>query len=103
MQRIAKPALAALILGACAAPQVAEPPRVDTVILYRQTVTAQMSDGSICVGQRPQGARVWSGTMTGCAAAPVFAVTSPPRAARQILAPSAKAQVIVNGLGYGPV
>jgi len=91
-----------LVLAGCAVPQVSAPVVVQSVVLYRQTVTALMSDGALCVGQRPQGAKIWSGVMTGCAYPLAYQVTRLPRAPREVLIRGAGQGVIVDGQGYGP-
>lgn len=89
-------------LSACAVPQTTAPVTVRSVVLYRDTVTAQMSDGSLCVGQRPGGAQVWGGVMTGCPHLVNFQVTQPANAARAVLVQGQGQKVIVDGQGYGP-
>lgn len=88
-------ALAALLaLAACAAPQSADTPATPTgaaeprqAILYRNTVTVQFSDGTLCVAPRPGGARGWSGQLAGCPHLLPYEVTLPtgPMAPRRVL------------------
>jgi hypothetical protein len=60
-----------LALAACGAPKPAAAPATGEAaprqaILYRDTVTVQFSDGTLCVAPRPAGARGWSGRLAGC-------------------------------------
>ncbi|WP_157937617.1 hypothetical protein [Oceaniglobus roseus] len=67
--------LCAALAGCGAAPRSAPVPASATggggaaprqAILYRDTVTVQFSDASLCVAIRPGAARQWSGTLQGC-------------------------------------
>lgn len=54
-------------MAACSSPsqntRTAEPART---ILYRDGVNVIMSEGSLCVGERPGRAGAWSGQLAGC-------------------------------------
>ena len=47
-------------------PDVAARGMPQSAILYRDTVTVQFSDASLCVALRPGSAQRWSGTLAGC-------------------------------------
>lgn len=53
-------------LAGCASAPVAPVAEVERVILYRDTVNVLMSDGSLCVVDRPGRAVRWSGVTAGC-------------------------------------
>ncbi len=62
--------LPALLLAACAAAPgtpVIEDPAPRAVTLYRDTVTVEMPDGSLCTGVRPGRAGPWRTELAGCA------------------------------------
>ncbi len=91
-----------LLLSGCAALARAPDPRPALVILYRDTLTVQMSDGALCIGLRPQGPQRWSGVLQGCATPLGFAVLAEPHRAREVLAPAGGAgRVLVDGRAYG--
>ena len=78
-------ALLALGVSGCAStsgrPQSAQP---DRAILYRDSVNVIMSEGSLCVGNRPGRAHEWTGRLSGCPYLYVYDVrgasdTAPPR------------------------
>jgi hypothetical protein len=55
-------------------------------ILYEETLTVEMSDGSLCVGLRGGQGRSFSGRLQGCPHPWPFAATLPPsRTARLVL------------------
>jgi len=89
-----------LALAACSAPPVPEAARVERVILYRETVTVLMSDGSLCVSDRPGRATAWAGTLQGCPHALPVTVNALPAAPREELRPGG-ARVVVAGQGWG--
>lgn len=62
-----------LVAAACGGPGLsrdgglsASPVRPVAVTLYRDTVTARMSDGSLCTGVRESGAGPWATGLRGC-------------------------------------
>ena len=90
----------ALAVAACASPPSAPVARVTDVILYRDTVNMLMSDGSLCVLDRPARATRYQGMTTGCPRALSVSVNTLPVGPRQVLAPGGDA-VVVNGAGWG--
>lgn len=93
-------AAAFLLLAACAAPVVEGPVRVEQVILYRETVTVEMSDGTLCASDRPGRAPGWAGTLQGCPHALPVRVNALPDRPREVLGRGG-ARVIVAGEGWG--
>jgi len=87
------------LAAACAAPPAPEA-GVERVILYTETVTVLMSDGTLCVSDRPGRATAWSGRLEGCPHALAVEVRTLPGAPREELAPGG-ARVIVAGQGWG--
>ncbi|NCO21854.1 MAG: hypothetical protein GW905_07600 [Rhodobacterales bacterium] len=86
--------IALVALVGCAGPEGAVAPPIPTggatprqAILYRDTVTVQFSDGTLCVALRPATARIWGGQLAGCPHMATYQVTLPPgpQAARRIL------------------
>lgn len=92
--------LPVLLVAACAVPPPRPEARVERVILYQETVTALMSDGTLCVSDRPGRATVWSGRLEGCPHDLGVEVRGLPAAPREELAPGG-ARVIVGGSGWG--
>jgi len=88
-----------LLAAACAAP-TAETASVERVILYSETVTVLMSDGTLCVSDRPGRAGAWSGRLEGCPHDLAVEVRALPDAPREELAPGGM-RVIVAGEGWG--
>ncbi|MDJ1007798.1 MAG: hypothetical protein QNJ13_08220 [Paracoccaceae bacterium] len=88
------------LVAACAAPPAAPVARVERVILYSEALTVLMSDGSLCVSDRPGRATGWSGTLEGCPHALRVVVNALPPAPRRELAPGG-ALVRVGGAGWG--
>jgi hypothetical protein len=89
-----------LVLAACGAPLQESPARVEQVILYRETVTVQMSDGTLCVSDRPGRAPYWTGTLQGCPHALPVRVNALPDRPRAVLSRGG-GQVVVAGEGWG--
>ena len=104
-QLVAAPLLlAAACVGLPGEPQA----RVDRVILYRETLTVLMSDGALCVSDRPGRATAWSGRLEGCPHPLAVEVRALPAGPREVLAPGRapgstleSARVIVAGEGWG--
>lgn len=81
------------LLAACAAAPDAPPVRgaelrARSAILYRDTVTVTMSDGSLCAGVREGRAGPWSTTLSGCPHRWPVSVLRPSGAPRLPLAPA---------------
>lgn len=101
-----------LLLAACAAPGDGPAPgRVAPVevALYRDTVTARMSDRSLCTGVRAAGQGPWRTTLSGCPHTWPVAVLRLPDRPRQPLVPAAAGEpwVVLTppggaALGFGP-
>ena len=66
MKRFILPVLA---LSGClqAAPPEVSQAAPEQAIAYHAGITVTMSDGSLCIAQRPGTALSWSGNLTGCA------------------------------------
>jgi len=99
-----------LALAGCAAAE--GPVRRDaapiSVVLYPDTVTVRLADGSLCTGPRGPAAGGWQGRLAGCARTWPFTVARPATRPRQPLAPAdgAAPWVVLEGpagsLGYAP-
>ncbi|SHJ50543.1 hypothetical protein SAMN04488012_110117 [Palleronia salina] len=78
------------------------------VTLFRDTVTARMSDGGLCTGVREGRAGPWSTTLAGCPQTWPVAVLRPTGRPRLPLAPAAEAPWVTitppdrPALGFGP-
>ncbi|SFG16174.1 hypothetical protein SAMN04488020_101359 [Palleronia marisminoris] len=96
------------LLAACAAPVVADRPIAPReVTLYRDTVTAQMTDGALCTSVRGASSGPWSGAFRGCPHTWPVEVRRPTTRPRLPLAPVAQDPWVVltapNGAqGFGP-
>ena len=93
------------LLAACGAP-VSTPqgpvgPR--EVTLYRDTVTARMSDGAFCTAVREDGAGPWRATLRGCPHGWPVEVRTPPPRPRVPLAPVAADPWVVLTAPGGPL
>ena len=87
-------------LVACTAaptPPIAE---VERVILYRDTVNVLMSDGTLCVVDRPGQDARWSGVTAGCPHTLEVGVNREPAVPRRELRRGGTL-VIVAGQGWG--
>ena len=95
MQRL----LPLLLTAACAAPP-AQVASVERVILYTETVTVLMSDGTLCVSDRPGRATAWSSQLEGCPHDLGVEVRARSDAPREELSRGGM-RVIVAGEGWG--
>lgn len=92
-----------LVLGGCAAVVTRPAPRPVDVILYQDTLTVEMTDGSLCVGKRPVGRADWSGVLTGCETPLTFSVKRSALRPRVVLREAEGGGVMVGGVSYDPV
>lgn len=67
------------------------------VILYRDNLTVEMSDGRLCTGVRTGGLSGWSGVLGGCPYPYPFSVTrAGPPAPRKVLVAGAEGAIRVQ-------
>ena len=90
-----------LALAACLAPppKAERPATVVRVILYSDTLTVEMSDGSLCVSQRPRSGP-WQNTAAGCPHSLPVAVSQTTTKRRQ-LSPNPQGPVKVDAQPCG--
>ncbi len=112
--RAALPTLLLLLAG-CAAPPPPGPGGAGTmrggagaavprqVTLYRDTVTARMSDGTLCAAVREAGAGPWSAPLRGCPHPWPVRVARTATVPRLPLAPTTQAPWVTLGAPSGPL
>ncbi|WP_375262369.1 hypothetical protein [Palleronia sp.] len=84
------------LLAACAVPQVQTGPvAAREVTLYRDTVTARMTDGAFCTAVREGAAGQWSASFRGCPHTWPVKVHRPASRPRQPLVPAAQEPWVV--------
>ncbi|SFP16478.1 hypothetical protein [Tranquillimonas alkanivorans] len=86
-----------LALAGCAAAAPERRPQVGEAILYRDTLTVEMRDGTLCVAPRPPSG-AWEGRLIGCPYTWPVVVRPQGQGPRSLLAPAAPGAPAAVGL-----